>query len=151
MASRCSGIYSIKPALFLLTACSVHNPSSTIYIMSDSTLPGQKSLSSQVQERYSKFEKACDQLSLIDQKIIDVHGCYKRSIRNKKHSSSYILQQRFKILCSMRCMFIEFINKMHDEIEILVFGGLYTDSESGDVTDSEMEDMTDSEEGVAGL
>ena len=51
----------------------------------------------------------------------------------------------------MRCMFIEYINKMHDEIDILVYGELYTDSESGDVTDSEMEDMTDSEEGVAGL
>ena len=52
-------------------------------------------LEEKVSEARNKFERACQQIVLLDQKIKDLEIRYRRAVKNKKNSFRYNLRLRF--------------------------------------------------------
>lgn len=52
-----------------------------------------------------KFEKACQQIALLDQKIKDLEVRYKRAVKNKKNSFRYNLRLRLSVVTGVKMMY----------------------------------------------
>ena len=104
-----------------------------------------KDVMKQYLEKHLKFNRACDQISLLQQRVKDVQVRQKRAIKNNKHSFSRLLKQRLVIMSSVKSMFHEYAARLADQMD-----ELRTEMED-DTTDSELEDMSDSEEETVGF
>lgn len=63
-----------------------------------------------------KFEKACQQIALLDQKIRDLEVRYKRAVRNKKNSFRYNLRLRLSVVTGVKMMYHHYASTKADEL-----------------------------------
>ncbi|KAL3870284.1 hypothetical protein ACJMK2_038360 [Sinanodonta woodiana] len=63
-----------------------------------------------------KFEKACQQIVLLDQKIKDLEVRYKRAVRNKKNSFRYNLRLRLSVVTGVKMMYHHYASTKAEEL-----------------------------------
>mgnify|MGYP000019394817 FL=1 len=66
-----------------------------------------------------KFEKACQQIVLLDQKIKDLEVRYKRAVKHKKNSFRYNLRLRLSVVTGVKMMYHHFASTKADELHRL--------------------------------
>jgi environmental stress-induced protein Ves len=66
-----------------------------------------------------KFEKACTQIVLLDQKIKDLEVRYKRALKNKKNSFRYNLRLRLSVVTGVKMMYHHYASTKADELHRL--------------------------------
>ena len=76
-------------------------------------------LQSQFQLSHRKFNRACDQMSLLDQRIKDMQVRYQRAIKNKKNAARYTLRQRLAVMTGVKMMFYEYASAQADNMDVL--------------------------------
>ena len=76
-------------------------------------------LQSQFQLSHRKFNRACDQMSLLDQRIKDMQVRYQRAIKNKKNAARYTLRQRLAVMTGVKMMFYEYATAQADTMDTL--------------------------------
>ena len=76
-------------------------------------------LQSQFQLSHRKFNRACDQMSLLDQRIKDMQVRYQRAIKNKKNAARYTLRQRLAVMTGVKMMFYEYASAQADKMDAL--------------------------------
>lgn len=67
----------------------------------------------------AKFEKACRQIVLLDQKIKDLEVRYKRAVKHKKNSFRYNLRLRLSVVTGVKMMYHHFASTKADELHRL--------------------------------
>lgn len=73
----------------------------------------------QMREAQAKFEKACHQIVLLDQKIRDLEVRYKRAVKNKKHSFRYNLRLRLSVVTGVKMMYHHYASTKAEELDQL--------------------------------
>uniref|UniRef100_A0A0L8GVD3 Uncharacterized protein n=1 Tax=Octopus bimaculoides TaxID=37653 RepID=A0A0L8GVD3_OCTBM len=73
----------------------------------------------QMREAQSKFEKACHQIVLLDQKIRDLEVRYKRAVKNKKNSFRYNLRLRLSVVTGVKMMYHHYASTKAEELDLL--------------------------------
>ena len=76
-------------------------------------------LQGQFQLSHRKFNRACDQMSLLDQRIKDMQVRYQRAIKNKKNAARYTLRQRLAVMTGVKMMFYEYASAQADNMDTL--------------------------------
>ena len=119
-------IYTSQPHhCFILTDNNLHSTCTLfhlIYSMSNfnmSTDLDCQELESQFQLSHRKFTRACDQMSLLDQRIKDMQVRYQRAIKNKKNAARYTLRQRLAVMTGVKMMFYEYASAQADKMDAL--------------------------------
>ena len=74
-------------------------------------------LSEKINLCYRKFNRACDQMTLLDQRISDTKMRYNRAIKNRNNAFRYTLRQRLAVLSGVKMMYYEYASKMADEMD----------------------------------
>lgn len=91
-------------------------------------------VSEQMREAQAKFEKACHQIVLLDQKIRDLEVRYKRAVKNKKHSFRYNLRLRLSVVTGVKMMYHHYASTKAEELDQLrrqMVGGREVDEQRG--------------------
>ena len=119
-------IYTSQPHhCFILTENQLHTTCpllQLIYNMSNfnmSTDLDCQDLESQFQLSNRKFNRACDQMSLLDQRIKDMQVRYQRAIKNKKNATRYTLRQHLAVMTGVKMMFYEYASAQADKMDAL--------------------------------
>ena len=68
---------------------------------------------------HRKFNRACDQMTLLDQRIKDMQVRYKRAMRNNKNAFKYTLRQRLAVITGIKMMFYEYASAQADKMDDL--------------------------------
>ncbi|KAI8779290.1 hypothetical protein BgiMline_020601 [Biomphalaria glabrata] len=76
-------------------------------------------LEEKINEARSKFERACQQIVLLDQKIKDLEIRYKRAVKNKKNSFRYNLRLRLSVVTGVKMMYHHYASTKADELSRL--------------------------------
>lgn len=76
-------------------------------------------LQEKLNDAQSKFEKACQQIVLLDQKIKDLEVRYKRAVKNKKNSFRYNLRLRLSAVTGVKMMYHHYASTKADELHRL--------------------------------
>ena len=76
-------------------------------------------LESQFQLSHRKFNRACDQMSLLDQRIKDMQVRYQRAIKNKKNAARYTLRQHLTVMTGVKMMFYEYASTQANKMDAL--------------------------------
>ena len=76
-------------------------------------------LQSHFQLSHRKFSRACDQMSLLDQRIKDMQIRYHRALKNKKNTFRYNLRQRLAVMTGVKMMFYEYASAQADKMDAL--------------------------------
>lgn len=63
-----------------------------------------------------KFEKACQQIVLLDQKIKDLEVRYKRALKSKKNSFRYNLRLRLSVVTGVKMMYHHYASTKAEEL-----------------------------------
>ncbi|KAK3087318.1 hypothetical protein FSP39_004618 [Pinctada imbricata] len=63
-----------------------------------------------------KFEKACQQIALLDQKIKDLEFRYKRAVKRKKNSFRYNLRLRLSVVTGVKMMYHHYASTKAEEL-----------------------------------
>lgn len=64
-----------------------------------------------------KFERACQQIALLDQKIRDLEVRYKRAVRFKKNSFRYNLRLRLSVVTGVKMMYHHYASTKAEELQ----------------------------------
>lgn len=91
-----------------------------------------------------KFEKACQQIVLLDQKIKDLEVRYKRALKNKKNSFRYNLRLRLSVVTGVKMMYHHYASTKADELHRLHrqrHAVIRNASESADTSSDTREDI----------
>ncbi|KAL8613221.1 hypothetical protein ACOMHN_001546 [Nucella lapillus] len=67
-------------------------------------------------EARAKFEKACQQIVLLDQKIRDLEVRYKRAVKHKKNSFRYNLRLRLSVVTGVKMMYHHYASTKAEEL-----------------------------------
>jgi len=67
-------------------------------------------------EARTKFEKACQQIVLLDQKIRDLEVRYRRAVKNKKNSFRYNLRLRLSVVTGVKMMYHHYASTKAEEL-----------------------------------
>ncbi|KAH3798070.1 hypothetical protein DPMN_151660 [Dreissena polymorpha] len=67
----------------------------------------------------AKFEKSCQQIVLLDQKIKDLEVRYKRAVKHKRNSDRYNLRLRLSVVTGIKMMYHHFASTKADELHRL--------------------------------
>lgn len=67
----------------------------------------------------AKFERACQQIVLLDQKIKDLEVRYKRAVKHKKNSFRYNLRLRLSVVTGVKMMYHHYASTKADELHRL--------------------------------
>lgn len=70
-------------------------------------------------EARSKFDRACQQIILLDQKIKDLEVRYRRAVKNKKNSFRYNLRLRLSVVTGVKMMYHHYASTKAEEINKL--------------------------------
>lgn len=62
------------------------------------------------------FEKACNQIKVMEQQIRDLETRYKRAVHAKKHSFRYNLRLKLSVLTGVKMMYHHYAATKNDEI-----------------------------------
>ncbi|RUS73487.1 hypothetical protein EGW08_018747 [Elysia chlorotica] len=73
-------------------------------------------LEEKMNEARSKFERACQQIVLLDQKIKDLEVRYRRAVRNKKNSFRYNLRLRLSVVTGVKMMYHHYASTKAEEL-----------------------------------
>ncbi|GFS20893.1 hypothetical protein ElyMa_001582400 [Elysia marginata] len=73
-------------------------------------------LDDKMNEARSKFERACQQIVLLDQKIKDLEVRYKRAVKNKKNSFRYNLRLRLSVVTGVKMMYHHYASTKAEEL-----------------------------------
>jgi len=73
-------------------------------------------LEEKVSEARSKFERACQQIVLLDQKIKDLEVRYRRAVKNKKNSFRYNLRLRLSVVTGVKMMYHHYASTKAEEL-----------------------------------
>ncbi|CAL1529766.1 unnamed protein product [Lymnaea stagnalis] len=73
-------------------------------------------LEEKMNEARSKFERACQQIVLLDQKIKDLEIRYKRAVKNKKNSFRYNLRLRLSVVTGVKMMYHHYASTKAEEL-----------------------------------
>nr|KAG5706684.1 hypothetical protein BaRGS_005754 [Batillaria attramentaria] len=73
-------------------------------------------LDEKMSEARTKFEKACQQIVLLDQKIRDLEVRYKRAVKNKKNSFRYNLRLRLSVVTGVKMMYHHYASTKAEEL-----------------------------------
>ena len=76
-------------------------------------------LQGQFQLSHRKFNRACDQMSLLDQRIKDMQVRYQRAIKNKNNTARYTLRQRLAVMTGVKMMFYGYASAQADKMDAL--------------------------------
>lgn len=76
-------------------------------------------LEEKVSEARSKFERACQQIVLLDQKIKDLEVRYRRAVKNKKNSFRYNLRLRLSVVTGVKMMYHHYASTRAEELSRL--------------------------------
>lgn len=63
-----------------------------------------------------KFERACQQIALLDQKIRDLEVRYKRAVKFKKNSFRYNLRLRLSVVTGVKMMYHHYASTKAEEL-----------------------------------
>jgi len=63
-----------------------------------------------------KFDRACQQIALLDQKIRDLEVRYKRAVKNKKNSFRYNLRLRLSVVTGVKMMYHHYASTKAEEL-----------------------------------
>lgn len=96
------------------SAASTSSPGPSTSAMVDNAYFQEKLIDAQ-----SKFEKACQQIVLLDQKIKDLEVRYKRAVKHKKNSFRYNLRLRLSVVTGVKMMYHHFASTKADELHRL--------------------------------
>jgi len=69
-----------------------------------------------VSEAKTKFERACQQIVLLDQKIRDLEVRYRRAVKNKKNSFRYNLRLRLSVVTGVKMMYHHYASTKAEEL-----------------------------------
>jgi tRNA(Phe) wybutosine-synthesizing methylase Tyw3 len=109
-------------ASFSLTTCSSQLVcfSKLIFNMSKfSTALDCQDLQGLFQMSHRKFQRACTQMSLLDDRIKDMQTRYRRAIKNNKNAFRYSLRQRLAVMSGVKMMFYEYASAQADKMDAL--------------------------------
>ena len=67
----------------------------------------------------TKFEKACQQIVLLDHKIKDLEVRYKRAVKHKKNAFRYNLRLRLSVVTGIKMMYHHYASTKADELHRL--------------------------------
>ncbi|KAL4219036.1 hypothetical protein ACF0H5_021619 [Mactra antiquata] len=84
-----------------------------------STMVDNGYLQEKLNDAQSKFEKACHQIVLLDQKIKDLEVRYKRAVKNRKNSFRYNLRLRLSAVTGVKMMYHHYASTKADELHRL--------------------------------
>ncbi|OWF52593.1 hypothetical protein KP79_PYT04058 [Mizuhopecten yessoensis] len=63
-----------------------------------------------------KFDRACQQIALLDQKIRDLEVRYKRAVKHKKNSFRYNLRLRLSVVTGVKMMYHHYASTKAEEL-----------------------------------
>lgn len=93
---------------------SAHSP-----VPSTSAIVDNAYIQEKLNDAQAKFEKACQQIVLLDQKIKDLEVRYKRAVKHKKNSFRYNLRLRLSVVTGVKMMYHHFASTKADELHRL--------------------------------
>lgn len=76
-------------------------------------------LEEKMNEARGKFERSCQQIVLLDQKIKDLEIRYKRAVKNKKNSFRYNLRLRLSVVTGVKMMYHHYASTKAEELSKL--------------------------------
>uniref|UniRef100_A0A0B7ADZ9 Uncharacterized protein n=1 Tax=Arion vulgaris TaxID=1028688 RepID=A0A0B7ADZ9_9EUPU len=76
-------------------------------------------LEEKMNEARSKFDRACQQIILLDQKIKDLEVRYRRAVKHKKNSFRYNLRLRLSVVTGVKMMYHHYASTKAEEINKL--------------------------------
>lgn len=79
----------------------------------------QVDLDDRLLEARQKFEKACQQITVLDQTIRDLEVRYKRAVKNRKNSFRYNLRLKLSVVTGVKMMYHHYASTKAEEINRL--------------------------------
>jgi len=76
-------------------------------------------LQEKLSDAQGKFDRACQQIVLLDQKIKDLEVRYKRALKHKRHSFRYNLRLRLSAVTGVKMMYHHYASTKADELHRL--------------------------------
>lgn len=73
-------------------------------------------LEEKMNEARTKFERACQQIVLLDQKIKDLDIRYRRAVERKKNSFRYNLRLRLSVVTGVKMMYHHYASTKAEEV-----------------------------------
>jgi len=73
-------------------------------------------LSDQLEEAQQKFDRACDQIAVLDRQIHDLDARYRRAVKQKKNSYRYNLRLKLSVTTGIKMMYHHYASMRADEI-----------------------------------
>lgn len=83
---------------------------------SDSTMIDQSHLLEKEGDARVKFDRACQQIALLDQKIRDLEVRYKRAVKYKRNSFRYNLRLRLSVVTGVKMMYHHYASTKAEEL-----------------------------------
>ncbi len=77
----------------------------------------QSDLVDRMADAQQKFEKACQQIILLDQQIRDLEVRYKRAVKYKKNSCRYNLRLKLSVVTGVKMMYHHYATTKAEEIQ----------------------------------
>ena len=77
---------------------------------------GRDALQDKLNDAQLKFERACQQIVLLDQKIKDLEVRYKRAVRRKQNSFRYNLRLKLSVFTGIKMMYHHYAGTKADEL-----------------------------------
>lgn len=69
-----------------------------------------------LQEAERKFDKACQQIIILDHQINDLETLYKRSVKSKKNAFRYNLRLKLSVITGVKMMYHHYAGTQAEEI-----------------------------------
>ena len=79
--------------------------------------PEVENLLNQIKVAFCKFNRACHQMSALDERIRDTQIRYQRALVSRDSRYWFILQQRLVVLRGVRAMFYRYARRKVDEMD----------------------------------
>ena len=73
-------------------------------------------MASDLTDAQQKFDKACQQIVLLDQQIRDLEVRYRRAVKNKKNSFRYNLRLKLSVVTGVKMMYHHYATTKAEEI-----------------------------------
>lgn len=93
--------------------------SSTDLIPIECPMEGQSHITEKMNEAQTRFEKACKQIILLDQRMKGLEVRYKLAVRQKNNSFRYNLRSRLSVVTGLKMMYHHYASTKAEELTLL--------------------------------